>query len=104
MTDNSLASPVVDATVSKTLDPPVFLPPANKVCEGYVFTVFVCPQGGGLCPRGVCVQEGSLSRGRVSVWGVSVQGKGLCRGGLCPGVGGLCRRYASYWNAFLCHY
>ena len=85
------------------------LPPANEVCEGYVFTgvclstggvsvqgglclgVGLCPGGSlqgvslsrerGLCPgRGVSVQGwGSLSRG-ISVWG-----------GLCPG-GSLSRR------------
>ena len=97
---------------------PCYLPPANKVCDGYVFTqVFVCPRGGGsrslsrgprpggLHPGGLCL--GSLSRGvsaKESLFrGVSVQG------GLCSGVslsretprtvtGG---RYASYWNAFL---
>ena len=74
LTDNRLASAVVDATVSKTLDPPLFLPPANEVCEGYVFTG-VCPSTGGSMSRGVSVQEGSLSR----------------RGGLCPGQGSLSR-------------
>ena len=65
LTDNRLASPVVDATVSRTLDPPLFLPPANEVCEGYVFT-------------GVCLSiEGSLSRGYLFR-------RGLCLGGLCP--------------------
>ena len=78
------------------------LPPANEVCESYVFTdvclstgVSVqggfCPEGslsGGLCPGGLCPgvslsREVSLSRG-VSVWedlcsGISVQG-GLCQG------------------------
>ena len=52
--------------------PKMFLPPANEVCEGYVFTG-VCLSTGGLCPKG------SLFRG------VSVQrGGGLCLGGLCP--------------------
>ena len=104
LTDNRLAPPGVDATVSKTLDPPLFLPAAKVVCEGYVFTGSLsvhrgwglCP-GRGLCPGGVSVQERSLSEG------VSVQGKGLCpgegslsRGSLSGGslsrrVGGVCR-------------
>ena len=88
------------------------LPPANDVCEGYVFTgvclsmggsggvpVSVhggfCPGMGGLCPGGgglsrgwgVCIGGGeSLSRG----WGVSVQG------GLCPGWGSLSRGSLSW--------
>ena len=83
-----------------TLDSlPVFLPPANEVCEGNVFTG-VCLSTGGMG-----LGEGSLSRG--SLWpGVSVQGPG----GLCPGHSLSERppshtvksgRYASYWNAFL---
>ena len=90
--------------------PKMFLPPANEVCEGYVFTGAclstggLCPKGsltrgvsvqrgGGLCLGGLCPERrgslsgGSLSREEgVSVWGVSVQrGGGLCLGGLCPG-------------------
>ena len=53
----------------------MLLPPANEVCEGYVFTgVFVCPRGGGglgLCLGGVSA-EGDLCPGRVSVWGGSL--------------------------------
>ena len=59
----------------------------------------VSVQGEGLCPEGVSVQGGSLSRGRVSVQGeglcpgggslsrgrVSVQGEGLCSLSLCLG-------------------
>ena len=58
----------------------LFLPPANEVCEGYVFTG-VCPQGGlGLCPGaslsgGLCLSD--TSRMVTSGW------------------------YVSYWNAFL---
>ena len=92
---------------------PCYLPPANKVCEGYVFTG-VCLSSGGGGSRSL--SRGSPSRGSPSggsLSGVSVQG-GLCQGvsvqgGLCSGVslsretprtvtGG---RYASYWNAFL---
>ena len=62
----------------------LFLPPANEVCEGYVFTGVclstrgrVSVQGGGSLSRGVSVRGwslsgGSLSRG-FSVWGVSVR-------------------------------
>ena len=71
------------------------LPPANKVCEGYVFTG-VCLSTGGLalCPGG-SPSGGSLFMG-VSVQGVpvkrgvSIQGdlcpEGCLSGGLCPGV------------------
>ena len=79
---------------------PGFLPPADKVCEGNVFTCVCLSTGaGGLCPRGwglclggglypggslsrgiclgVCVQrEGSLTGGRVCV-------QGVCLGGVC---------------------
>ena len=57
------------------------LPPANEVCEGYVFTgvcLFTGEGGFGLCPgeasvQGVSVQGGLCPIG-VSVCGVSVQG------------------------------
>ena len=66
------------------------LPPANKVCEGYVFTgvclstggLALCPGGspsGGSLFMGVSVQ-GSLSRGGFLSKGISVQR------GVCPGV------------------
>ena len=94
LTDNRLAPPGIDATVSKTLDPPLFLPAAKVVCEGYVFTGVCLSTGGGVYDQGgVSVQEGSLSRGSLSE-GVTVHGKGLCPGGLCLGdlcLGGLCR-------------
>ena len=107
------------------------LPPANEVCEGYVFTGVLSVHRGvsvsvwrRVSLQVVSVQGGSLSRvvsiqGGVSVWGVSVQG-GLCPGGsLSRGSlsRGVCQgdppdrappphtvtsgRYASYWNAFL---
>ena len=98
----------------------LFLPPAKKLREGYVFTgvcdsvhggsgVFSVPScttghmtkgslSGGVFVQGVSV-KGDLCRGEVSVKGdlcrgeVSVQGD-LCPGGLCPGgvsvQGGLC--------------
>ena len=102
------------------------LPPANEVCEGYVFTGVLSVHRGvsvsvwrRVSLQVVSVQGGSLSRV------VSIQGGGLCLGGLCPGgslsrgvsVQGDCQgdppdrappphtvtsgRYASYWNAFL---
>ena len=63
---------------------PVYLPPANKVCEGYVFTGVCLSTGRGSLPRGF------LSSGVVSVQGGLCSGGSLFReGGLCPG-GGLC--------------
>ena len=51
---------------------PVFLPPANEVCEGYVFTGVCLSTGGSRSlSRGVSIPGGeSLSRG---VWGGSVR-------------------------------
>ena len=68
----------------------VYLPCANQVCEGNVFTG-VCLSTGGVSvqERGLCSREGlcpgeSLSRGEpLSRDG----GLCLCRGGLCPGWG-----------------
>ena len=82
-----------------------FLPPANEVCECYIFT-------------GVRLSTGGLCRG-VSVWGglcpgfwheglcpeeVSVRGEGLCPGGSLSGRSPRTVTswwYTSYWNAFL---
>ena len=54
-----------------------FLPPANEVCEGYVFTGVRLSRGGlcpgGFSPRGVSVQRGFCPGGSVQA-------------GLCPGV------------------
>ena len=60
-----------------------YLPPANEVCEGYVFTGVCLSTGGGYLSRGVCVQVGLCSGGSLSR-GVSVLGD-LCSGGPCPG-------------------
>ena len=72
-----------------------FIPPANEVCEGNVFTGICLSTGGCLCPgvsvQGVFVQEGFCpggglragglcTEGSLSVW-VSVQGC-LCQGDL----------------------
>ena len=73
-----------------------YLPPANEVCEGYVFTGVCLSTGGGrgvsvTVQRGISVQ-GGLCQGRL----VSVKVGGLCPGclcqggGLCTGVRGLC--------------
>ena len=70
-----------------------FLPPADKVCEGYVLHVCVCPQRGVLGPRGVLAPEaGCLVLGEVPHPG---GGAWSWRGEPEPG------QYASYWNAFL---
>ena len=66
---------------------PVFLPAANEVCEGYVFTG-VClstPGGGGVrgCSGGA--------------W--FFPGRGACIG--YDEIRSMSGRYASYWNAFL---
>ena len=82
----------------------ISLPPANEVCEGYVFT--------GVCLSGGCAWQGGVhSRGHVC-------GRGACAwrgGGACAWLGACAcmspgryyeirsmrGRYASYWNAFL---
>ena len=66
----------------------LFLPPANEVCEGYVF-IYVCLSTGG---------SRSLSGGGYPLWGGF-----LSRGSLSwrPPHTETSRGYASYWNAFL---
>ena len=76
-----------------------FLPPANGVCEGNVFT-------------GVCLSSmGSLCPGGLGPAGVAVEGAYLSGGSMSWGVSGretprtvTCGRYTSYWNAFLSQY
>ena len=78
------------------------LPPANEVCEGYVFTG-VC-----LSTRGSrSLSKGSMSQGGVSVWGVSLSRGSLSRGGvsvqggsLCPGGESLSRGSLSRGSLF----
>ena len=71
----------------------LFLPPANEVCEDYVFTgvclstwggggLGLCPSRGVSAPGGGSLCMGHLSKGSLSRREVSVQG-----GGLCPGEG-----------------
>ena len=66
-----------------------FSPPANVVCEGYVFTPVCqsfCSQGG-VCVVGVC------GRGHVW-WGTCVvggtHGRGACMAGVCVWWEGVC--------------
>ena len=76
--------------ISRLTKFPDFLPPANEVCEGYVFTG-VCHsvhKGGG----GACVVAGGV-RGCSG-------GRGGMRG-FFDEIRSMSGRYASYWNAFL---
>ena len=84
----------------------IFLPPATKLRQGYVFTPvcqsfcsrgFSVPAGvsvqGGLCPGGLC-PGGSLSRRGSLSRGVTIEG-GLCLGGFVQKEGFLSRRGVS---------
>ena len=66
-----------------------FLPPANEVYEGNVFTGVCLSTGGGVSIQGGSLTRGSLYRG-VSVQGGSLSRGSLSKGGLYPG--GLCPR------------
>ena len=95
------------------------LPPANEVCEGYVFTPLCqlfCSQGG-VCSWGVSAPGGVGSPGshlggglQAHTWGVSrpTPGGGLSqhalRQTLPPADGHCCGWYASHWNAILFGY
>ena len=69
------------------------LPPANEVCEGYVFT--------GLClsTEGVCMEGGHAWQGRCAWWGGHAW-QGTLHGRYYE-VRSMTGWYASYWNAFL---
>ena len=94
------------------------LPPANEVCEGYVFTP-VCQS---FCSGGACVAGGMHGRGACVAGGHALAGERAWHvGGMWVGgyvwQGGMHAthaplditrygrsmrgRYASYWNAFL---
>ena len=94
------------------------LPPANEVCEGYVFTP-VCQS---FCSQGGIRGMGRAWRGGCEWWGV-VRGGGMCVAGWHAWQGvcvprmppppsryydycirSMSGRYASYWNAFLLNY
>ena len=71
-----------------------FLPPANEVCEGYVFT----PVYQSFCSwGGVCL--GMVRGGACVVMGGMCGCRGACVG--CDEIRSMSGRYASYWNAFL---
>ena len=69
-----------------------FLPPANKVCEGNVFTGVCLSTGGGMHGWGTCVAEGHAwqgvcmvgacmpggMHGRGCAWQRGVHGGGIC--------------------------
>ena len=57
----------------------ILLPPANEVCEGYVFTgICLSTGGGGVRGR---VEGGSALQGGWHAWWRSVHGRGLCMAG-----------------------
>ena len=72
----------------------VLLPPANEVCEGYVFTPVCqsfCSQGASVHGRGCACMAGGVC-GRGCAWqGVCVHGRGCAwqGGGTCV-AGGMC--------------
>ena len=88
----------------------LFLPSANEVCEGYVFTCVCLSTGGcrgpGGLPRGVSRPRGCV---QAQAWGVSrPRPSGVCIPACTdantpppPADGYCCGRYASYWNALL---
>ena len=76
----------------------VSLPPANEVCEGYVFTGVCLSTGGWHAWQGACMVEvgmhggGACMAGGVHGGGACVSGgmhgRGACGRGAC--VGGMC--------------
>ena len=98
----------------------VYLPPANEVCEGYIFTGVCLSTGGactarGACVVGMCVAGGACVAGGHAWSGVRDWWGGLCGWGGVHGWGrawyarppphtmrygrSMRGRYASYWNA-----
>ena len=79
----------------------LLLPPANIVCEGYVFTG-VCLSTGGAIPA--CIAGGIPACLAAGLQGGSAPGGVPDTGGAWsrpPWDGYYCGRYASFWNAFL---
>ena len=72
------------------------LPPANEVCEGYVFTGVYLSMGEGVCVAGGHVWQGGMHGWGGHVWQGGVRGRGACMvggcawQGACMGVGGMC--------------
>ena len=124
--NGALVGYMKNTSTRSATSPSQFLPSANEVCEGYVFTPVILSTGGGgvsrprprgCLPRGVsrprprkCLPGGGVSRPRPG--GFQAQGVSRPRPGGCvsqhalrqtppPADGYCCGRYASYWNAFL---
>ena len=110
--------------IIKTKNIDVFLPPANEVCEGYVFTRVCHSVHKGHAWQGACMRECMAAGGGYAWWGVCVaggmhgggyvwqgdmqgSGEGGCMAGghTCHGrnygIRSMSGCYASYWNAFL---
>ena len=117
---------VIESNERRLKSSVTFLPPANEVCEGYVFTGVCLSTGGGVhgcsrggmrgCSRGACVvahRGGVHGCSQERMHGCSRRGHTwLLTGGMrgCSGgvrvffpdeVRSMSGRYASYWNAFL---
>ena len=60
-----------------------FSPPANEVCEGYVFTGVCLSTGGG----DVCGRAGACTAGGGCAWQGGVHGGGACMTGGMHGKG-----------------
>ena len=119
--------PIQPDTINTMLNGPIFLPPANEVCEGYVFTRVCVHTGGGSTwagtPRTRYTPPGQVHHppdqvnppGQVHPPGPGTHtaGPGTPSGRYTPRAGtpsgssacweirATSGRYASYWNAFL---
>ena len=87
----------------------LLLPPANEVCEGYIFYTCVsfCPRGGACIVGrgcawwggGLCIAGGHVWQGGHAWWnGMRGTPPQILRDTVILSMSG---RYASYWNAFL---
>ena len=71
------------------------LPPANEVCEGYVFTGVCLSTGGGVA----CVVGGVSGRGAcVAGEGACMHGRGACKHGRGACVAGGCAWQGHAWQ------